>query len=112
MSVTLRKDGRWMVTYKIDGKTCWEYFGKGLQGEKKARARDKELKSSGVINSYTRMPAHMTSPVFRVLVEEYLSAKVIELPKTSIQNMVYKFKSVILPELGDNQAMKINAERL
>lgn len=79
ISVTLRKDGRWMVTYRAEGKTRWEYFGKGLPGEKKAREMDQELKVDGVINAYVRRPEHMTAPVFGTLANEYL-------PKISIRN--------------------------
>lgn len=112
MSVTHRKDGRWMVTYKINGKTCWDYFPDGIRGERDARDRDQELKNAGVIGEYNRQPGHLSSPLFQALVTEYLSAKIIEMPETSFQNLKYKLIGIILPELGDIQAMQVNPHRL
>jgi integrase len=112
MSVNLRKDGRWMVRYKVDGKTKWEYFTKGIRGEKKAKARHEQLKAQGVIGQYKKQPDTVAAPLFQVLATEYLSAKSIELSKVSGQNLLYKLKGVILPEIGDIQAMRINSERL
>ena len=112
MSVTLRKDGRWMVTYRQDGKPKWEYFGKGIQGEKKANARDQDLKALGVIGQYNRQPGQVAAPLFQVLATEYMAAKMLELSRISIQNISYKLNGVILPELGGLQAMKITPERL
>ncbi len=112
MTVAHRKDGRWMVRYKVDGKTRWEYFEKGIRGEKKAKARHEQLKAQGVIGQYNKQPDTVAAPLFQVLATEYLSAKSIELSKVSGQNLLYKLKGVILPEIGDIQAMRINPERL
>lgn len=101
-----------MVTYRADGKTRWEYFGQGLAGEKKARERDQELKANGIIGGYVRQPTHMTAPLFGTLANEYLGAKSLEMSKISIRNLMWKLKAVILPELGDIEAMRINPELL
>jgi len=53
MSVHQLKDGRWIVQYRDKSKKSGysrEYFGRGLEGEKKARLRNKALS----LNSYIR----------------------------------------------------------
>ncbi len=117
VSVHTRKDGQVFVKYYIrdaDGKKKEkrEYFGSGLDAETKAHARNNELKIAGKISNYERQPSAAAIPSFGDLTEEYLKAKANDLPAVSIQNMWYKFKSVILPEIGHLQATRITAHRL
>ncbi|MBF0232866.1 MAG: site-specific integrase [Desulfamplus sp.] len=112
MAVTQRKNGVWVVIYQVDGKQVWEQCGKGLAGEKKAKERNEELKKTGTVREYVRQSPQVETPLFSQLAEEYLKAKSLELPKTSIDNLVYKLTGVILPEIGDLQAIRLTPDRM
>jgi len=117
MSVHTRKDGQVFVKYYItlpDGKRKEkrDYFGTGLDAEKKAHDRNDELKAAGQISDYQRQPQAAALPFFEDLTAEYLKSKANDLPKTSIQNMWYKLKSIILPELGHLAVNQITPHRL
>lgn len=112
MAVTQRKDGLWAVSYRIDKKQFWEYFGRGIEGEKRAIERNLQLKSEGKIGQYNKDAAPITSPNFNTLANEYIKAKSIELPKISIDNLYYKLSGVILPELGEIQAIRLTHSKI
>jgi integrase len=112
MAVTQRKNGSWAVYYPLNGKLKWEYFGMGITGEKKAKERNEELKQLGVIGKYTRQKPHVESPLFQTLAHEYTKAKSIELPKVSIDNLMWKLMGVIIPEIGHIHATRLTHDIL
>ncbi len=117
MSVHTRKDGQVFVKYYIklpDGKRKEkrQYFGSGLDAEQEAHDRNDELKAGGQISNYERQPQAAATPLFETLTAEYLKSKANDLPKTSLENMWYKFKNVILQELGHLQVNQITPHRL
>lgn len=112
MAVTQLKDGRWAAVYRVNGKQKWEYFGRGLEAERTAKARNEELKAQGTIGQYQRNSVVVESPLFATLAEEYIKAKSIELPVTSINNMMWKFYGVILPEIGHIHAARLTHDIL
>ncbi|MCK5312745.1 MAG: site-specific integrase [Desulfobacteraceae bacterium] len=89
-----------------------EYFGKGLEGQKKAIERDQELKLNGRINPYITNPTEYEQLLFIDITEQYLASKANDLPATSINNMMYQLNGVILPELGHLSYDRINHHRL
>ena len=98
MSYYQLKDGRWVVQYRSrrdPGKMVREYFGRGVHGLTKAKARHEALFGK----NRRRAPA----PVgirFDELAAEYLKAAAGRLKKSSMDCLVYKLAGVILPELG------------
>ncbi|MCK5541676.1 MAG: site-specific integrase [Desulfobacterales bacterium] len=89
-----------------------EYFGKGIEGQKKAIDRDIELKSQGKINEYKTNPNNYEKRIFLDLAEIYITTKANDLPATSINNMMYKLNGVILPEMGHLSYDQITHHRL
>ncbi len=84
MSVHQLKDGRWIVQYRDKSKKSGytrEYFGRGLEVEKKARARNDELD----LGSYTPRTQPEQSPTFEDLLDNYMVAKFGTMEKTSLQ---------------------------
>ncbi len=112
MAIVKRKDGRFAVVYPLNGKQKWESFGKGLDAKKKAHKRNEELKEQGLIRGYKKQSRQIKTPTFETLALEYMDAKALTLTKSSIDNIFYKLKGVILPELGHLPVNRINAERL
>lgn len=100
MSVHCLKDGRWVVKYRLHGthKQKWEYFGRGLEGEAAARARQEEL---GIGQYVRRTPARAhTAPTFAEVAQVYHETHGVTLPQASKIALFAKLKSVLLPELG------------
>ena len=112
MAVVRRKDGRFAVTYPLDGKQKWESFGRGLEAEKLANKRNDELIRTGVIRGYKKQAQKLKSPRFETLALAYLDAKSLTLSRSSIDNLFYSLKGVILPRLGNFYANRITAETL
>lgn len=108
MGVYQLKDGRWIVQYKQAGKTTREYYGRGLEAEKEARARNEELG----LRSYSRRTPRPYTPVFETLVQAYIDRKYLEMPPDSFSAMWHKMLGVILPELGHLPVNQITAHRL
>ncbi len=110
MSVHHRNDGRWVVMYrdKESGKTKAEYFGKGLEAEKKARSRNDALG----LNPYRQRRSPDPSPYFVELVDAYLEQKMTSMSKVSHDNALYKFQGVIIPFLGNVKAINITPHRV
>lgn len=110
MSVHLRKDGRWFVQYrdKGTGKLKQEYFGRGLEGEHKARKRNDELNLAPRVK---RTPKR-ESPTFSDLFNAYLAAKQGSMQPDSMDNLSYKMNGVILPEIGGTQAIHLTKYRM
>lgn len=107
MSVHRLKDGRWIVAYKKDSKVVWEYFGRGLEAESSARKRNEELK----LRSWTRRTP-IIGPAFTELVNEYLQARSSILQSSTLENMLYKLNGIILPEIGNIPAIRIDHRQL
>ncbi len=113
MSYGQRKDGRWYVKYRLNGKYKWEYFGHGLSGERLATDRNDELKEKGIINQYTKREPTIEAPTFFELATEYLKIKAsTEMTRSSIDALKYKLKSIMLPELGHIDANRLTHTRL
>ena len=108
MSVHQLKDGRWIIQYRAGEKYKREYFGRGLEAETKARARSDELSPRPYIRRTSPDPA----PIFEKLANEYLTARMGSMEESSINALHYKLKGIILPELGNNQALRINPHRI
>jgi len=111
LAVQQLKDGRWIVEYRDESKKCGrtrEYFGRGLEGERKARARNDDLD----LGSYTRRTRTAQSIKFENLSEDYLQAKAGIMEKTSMDAIYYKLESIILPEIGHLQAIRITPRRM
>lgn len=104
MSVHLRKDGRWVVSYREGGKTRSKYFRPGVEGERQAR----EFNASLDLNEYVRRTPASMSPTFGELVTEYAKAKAGRMADTTMDAWLWKMHGVILPLLGDLYAIKID----
>jgi len=110
MAITQKKDGRWCVYYRDPetGRQKWEYFGHGIEGEKRARERNDEL---GFRKWKQRTPKK-SSPLFFELVNAYIQSKAGTSERTTKVNLNYKMNGVILPELGQTPAIRITPNRL
>jgi len=111
MAITQKRDGRWCVVNYVAGKQSWNYFGRGAEGEKKARDYDADLKATGKVRAYKKRPNHW-GPVFTEVADAYLAAKAATLPTVSLKNMLYKFRGIILPAIGHLMVMKLTPEVL
>jgi len=105
VSVHQLKDGRWIVAYRSGKKYLREYFGRGIESEKKARERNEQLD----LNEYHRSsePAKPLSPCFAELANAYFSARSIHMQQSTINSLKYKLESVILPDIGQIEAINI-----
>ncbi len=111
MSVHCLPDGRWICTIPkgtLPGQTkqTKEYFGRGPEGERKARARNLEL---GIGVPVAR---RVTSMSFGELAGEYLLAREKTTTKSTFESLIYKVNHVILPVLGHLQAHEVNHQSL
>jgi len=104
LSVCTRKDGQVFVQWQEAGKKHRKYFGKGLQ------ARAKAIEYNAVVTS--RQIRRTAAPMFAELCVEYLVAKSTSAPITSIKNLRYKLDGVILPAMGNKNAMSIDSATL
>lgn len=104
MAVYQLKDGRWIVQYrdKVSKRYRREYFGRGLEGEKNARARNEEFDFQ-----YTRRKLPESSPLFSDLANSYLLVGQGRMEPSTINSLIYKLQGVILPELGHIQAIRL-----
>ena len=108
MSVHKLKDGRWIVKYKRDGKWKREYFGRGLEAQQRAWARNAELAP----RAWVRRTPGEESPVFADLVDAYLVGRRAHLADSTMDRLLIKLRAVILPELGGLRASGINHHRM
>jgi len=110
MSVHQLKDGRWIVAYRSGKKYLREYFGRGLEAEKKARERNEQLN----LNEYHRSgePDKPLSPYFVTLANAYFTARAIHMQQSTKNALKYKLDAVILPALGAIQAVNITHDRI
>ena len=108
MSVHQLPDGRWFTQWKVKGKVKREYFGRGPEAEKQARQRNSELN----LRSYEPRTPEPGGVLFNALAQEYLDAMAGNLQDDSRRNLVWKLNGVILPALGNLQAIQISPERI
>lgn len=111
MSVHQLPDGRWICTIPkgtLPGQTkqVKEYFGRGDDGERKARDRNLEL---GIGVPVAR---RVSSISFGELATEYLDAKERSATEATIESLRYKMSRVILPILGDLNAHEVDHRAL
>lgn len=104
MSIHQKPDGRWCAVIYKNGKQRWRYFGRGAQAKRKAQEYDTIAKSVS--------PRIDASISFGHLVNLYLEAKYGVVADTTLDNQIYKFKSVILPMLGHVPAAAIDAKAI
>ena len=117
MSIHKTNTGNVFVKYYARGpngrrKEKREYFGRKPDAWERARERDSELKSAGVIQPYERQPITAGQPTFADIAGEYMQAKAGHMSKVSVHNLWYKMKNIILPALGNLVAAKIGPGRL
>lgn len=109
MSVHLLRDGRWVVHYRLaTGAQKREYFGRGPEGEASARKRNDELG----LRAWKRRTPRRKSPLFTHLYQSYTSAKRGTIADTSINNLHWKMRSIVLPLVGHVEAMRMTKTRL
>ena len=107
MSVHQLPDGRWICTIPkgtMPGQTkqTKEYFGRGPDGERKAKARNLEL---GIGVPVGKRAASM---LFESLAFDYLEAREVSATASTVNSLRYKLLRVILPVLGSLQAHEVN----
>lgn len=107
MSVHQLPDGRWICTIPkgtLPGQTkqTKEYFGRGEDGERKARARNLELGIGVPVNR------RATSMSFAELASCYLASRENTATASTIDSLRYKLSRVILVALGNCQAHEVN----
>ena len=97
MSVHCLKDGRWFVQYpdKLRArKKNRKYFGREPDSEQKARAFNESLQ----LGKQGNRKAKDHSPRFVELVNEYASGRLAHIQESSLTNLMWKMKGVILPD--------------
>lgn len=112
MSVYQLKDGRWVVQYRDKdnpGKYKRKYFGRGLDGEKKAREHEDSIGKREYIKNAEE---NVLSPVFTELVNAYLTARRGHIQPSTWDSMLYKFRGVILPEIGNTEVYRLTHYRM
>lgn len=104
MSIHQLKDGRWIVIYRSGSKHKKEYFGRGIDAQKKALERNEELH----LNQYQKggIPKALT-PTFVDLANAYTQSRSSHMQPVSLKNLMYKLHSVIIPAIGHLKAMSI-----
>jgi len=110
VSVHQRKDGRWFVQYRDreTGRLKKESFGRGVDAERRARDRNREL---GLRGWQRRTPPEM-APRFVDLAQAYINAKLGQMSKVSMDNLLWKMQGVILPALGHLRAIRITPAKM
>lgn len=104
MAVTKHKSGQWAVYYMKDGKKKWEYFGHGLEGEQRARARDEQIKRE----RGTLKPV-LSLTVEALLVKYHTSHRV---EATTKDSDWYRIDRVLVPALGHHETETLSKETL
>ena len=105
MAVMQRKDGRWCVYYKIDGKKKWEYFGRNPGAEGKARQRDRELGFGPKVEP--------GAVLFSDVAKAYVKAKTSGgMGENSLKMLKIRLEANILPSIGNLVATSITDDDL
>lgn len=104
MSVQQLKDGRWVVRYTdSDGNSKWEYFGRGVTAEQKARKRNEAL---DLKKRRPRKNEDATGPLFSELAAEYIINKNFR-NDNSRDLCQLRLSANILPVIGDIHAIRL-----
>lgn len=103
MSVCTREDGTIFVQWSEGGKKKRKYFGKTISGMAEAVRFNAKI-------THPAAPRTDKGPSFTDLVNQYLAAKATSMSSVSIDNLLYKFHGVILPEFGHLQASAIDLQ--
>lgn len=111
MSVHQTKDGRWFVFYhkgfnKADPGRTREYFGRGIEAELAAHARNHELGLG------KQLSGSDSEPLFAELAEDYLRQHGVDMRLTSKVDAVYKLNGLILPAIGHLPGSKVGTSVL
>lgn len=110
MSVHQLKDGRWFVQYRNpDSPPAFkrEYFGRGLEGEQRARERNEELN----LRPVTRVP-DSDEKTFAHMAQAYLEAKLGHMEDTTYDRLMIKLQNVIIPEIGQAEVRRLTPHRI
>jgi integrase len=111
MSVHQLKDGRWFVQWRNPDpppKRKRKYFGRGLENERQAREYDQQLG----LRPYQKRTPKVSSPLFEELFVYYLHSKTGKLAPSTRSGMLYKMNAIILPQLGELQALDLTHHRM
>lgn len=110
MSVHQLKCGRWIAKYYIPGAKSAkrEYFGRGLEAEKRARERDIELNPPGK----PRKTSYPKTPTFGTIAGAYLKSKSGIMSDSAHEALFYKLRGVMLPEIGKTPIAQLTHYRL
>jgi len=110
MSVHQLPDGRWICkfpsgTIPNHPKKTKEYFGRGGEGERKAKDRNIEL-GIGVVAKVA------ATPIFSTLAGAYVESRSGSMAESTISSLKYKLVSIIIPAIGGLQAHELSHEVL
>jgi hypothetical protein len=110
MSVHQLKDGRWIVCYRNGEKKLREYFGRGIDAEQQAIARNAELN----LNEYHRKtdPRRQVCPTFSALASAYLESRAVHMQPSTLSSLLYKLTSVVSPKIGHLLASQVTPYRM
>ncbi|QQG66325.1 tyrosine-type recombinase/integrase [Desulfobulbus oligotrophicus] len=111
MSVHQTKDGRWFVFYhkgfnKEEPNRTREYFGRGIEAELAAHARNHAI-GLGVQRDHSA-----AEPTFADLAADYMEAHAGDMRPTSREDAAWKLDGVILPQLGHLPGSRIGPPAL
>ncbi|KKK83882.1 hypothetical protein LCGC14_2788930, partial [marine sediment metagenome] len=98
-----------IVYYRVPGKKSKkrEYFGRGLEGQRKACRRDTELAGQ------KKKPGRREpTPTFSELTKAYLVAKEGSVTESTMNSMLYKIHNVICPEIGHTAVGGLTPSRI
>lgn len=104
MSVHQLRDGRWFVQHRDPdrpGKFKREYFGRGIDAETRARARNDQMPTRpGAANRHRTPPEREAGPTVAELIEAYHNAKAPTMAKASRVALWHKVTGILLPQFG------------
>lgn len=100
MAVRMMSDGRWVCYWRRDGKWHKEYFGRGVEAERRAWQRNDELRFAD-----RRPPREDYGPAFVELSEEYMRAK--GFAPRPLELLGVRLGANLLPHFGALPAVRI-----
>jgi len=112
MSVSQLKDGRWICQYPNPNpppRLKREYFGRGIEGESLARARNNSL---GLRSMGRRGQPNSEIITFETLVDMYLTARLGHIEGTTLERLIIKLRKIILPEIAKLDWRRITHYRI
>ena len=120
MSCFKLKDGRWVVQRKVweDGrkKQIREYFGRGDEGEKKARARARELlnQRNAIEELKKRKLLRKAMPTVAEVVGAYTKSKFthVGMSATDQYNCFIRLEKRLMPFFGDEKCLELDFDKM